>query len=370
MTEIEYSEEEKSALRGIFDLHDKNNSGTIPSSQLSTILEKIGRNSDEANDMLLLVDAETEGTITFQEFLSMLRKKDSETAALGEGPDPKVVEFLHILDEYRVKCEDEGNYLEAGRATKQLDTLKKQEGKRQEKALRARQLAERQDVQIAHNMQYAEFNSAWDKYLEEYDQMAQMYIQQMTERHATTLREFQEDLHRQLLKRPAKYSKELLDWRRRQNMLARQKNYAEAQKIKRIADVMEERERKSIDTENRKIFSRKESQLRKQQQSELQALLKRIEGRRREHIKQRNLDSKRLLQRNRNVQAVLEAKQSLESKKTNDSIKATLSMEGRSKRRSEQREPIAPQPKARRRKKRPQNEPLSVGGTENTFLTQ
>ena len=74
-------------------------------------------------------------------------------------------------------------------------------------------------------------------------------------------------------------------------MLARQKNYAEAQKIKRIADVMEERERKSIDTENRKIFARKEAQLRKQQQAELQALLKRIEGRRREHIKQRNLDS-------------------------------------------------------------------------------
>ena len=38
----------------------------------------------------------------------------------------------------------------------------------------------------------------------------------------------------------------------------RQKNYAEAQKIKRIADVMEERERKSIDTDNRKIFARKE----------------------------------------------------------------------------------------------------------------
>ena len=109
-----------------------------------------------------------------------------------------MIEFLHILDEYRVKCEDEGNYLEAGRAAKQLETLKKQEAKRQEKALRARQLAERQDVQIAHNMQYAEFNAAWDKYLEEYDQMAHMYIQQMTERHAVTLREFQEDLHRQV----------------------------------------------------------------------------------------------------------------------------------------------------------------------------
>jgi hypothetical protein len=37
-----------------------------------------------------------------------------------EGPDPKVVEFLRILEEYRVKCEEEGNYLEAGRAHKQL----------------------------------------------------------------------------------------------------------------------------------------------------------------------------------------------------------------------------------------------------------
>jgi len=43
-------------------------------------------------------------------------------------------------------------------------------------------------------------------------------------------------------------------------------------------------------------------------------LLKRIDSRRKEHIKQRNLDSKRLLQRNRNVQAVLlESKQSVEA---------------------------------------------------------
>ena len=172
----------------------------------------------------------------------------------------------------------------------------------------------------------------------------------------------------QLMKRPAKYSKELLDWRRRQNMLARQKNYAEAQKIKRIADVMEERERKSIDTENRKIFARKEAQLRKQQQSELQALLKRVEGRRREHIKQRNLDSKRLLQRNRNVQAVLEAKQSMEAKLANEKIRATLSEEGRSKRdHHRDRASLGLQPKKRKKKKKrvPGND---GGGT--TFLTQ
>ena len=46
---------------------------------------------------------------------------------------------------------------------------------------------EPQDVQVAHNMQYSDFNQAWDKYMDEYDQMAQMYIQQMTEKHAVNL---------------------------------------------------------------------------------------------------------------------------------------------------------------------------------------
>ena len=66
------------------------------------------------------------------------------------------MEFLRILEEYRRKCEAEGNYLEAGRAHQQLETLRKQEEKRQQKAVRARQIAERQDVQIAHNMQVRE----------------------------------------------------------------------------------------------------------------------------------------------------------------------------------------------------------------------
>lgn len=56
-------------------------------------------------------------------------------------------------------------------------------------------------------------------------------------------------------------------------------------------------------------------------QSELQALLKRIDARRKEHLKQRNLDSKRLLQRNRNVQTVLESKQTVEGLKITEEIK-------------------------------------------------
>ena len=66
--------------------------------------------------MLQDIDPDRVGTITFEQFVSLIH---SYAGGLpDEGPDPKVMEFLRILDEYRLKCEAEGNYLEAERATK------------------------------------------------------------------------------------------------------------------------------------------------------------------------------------------------------------------------------------------------------------
>lgn len=321
-TETRYSKEEISALRGIFALYDPDGTGEIQSNDLESLLQKIGLKAEAATDLIQRFAVEEGTTIDFQRFLEIVKAGQPEQP--GEQPDPKVIEFLRILDQYRAKCEAEGNYLEADRAHQQLEMLRRQEEKRQQNAVKARQLAERQDVQIAHNMQYTEFNSAWDKYLEEYDRMAQIYIQQMTERHAQNLLEFQRKLQSELVDKPPKWSRELLEWRRRQHMLARQKNYAEAQRIKKIANKLEDKERKGCEQDTGSAFARKEAQYRAQQQAELQALLKRIDARRKEHIKQRNLDSKRLLQRNRNVQAVLESKQAAEGQATFVEIRKNL----------------------------------------------
>ncbi|CAM9340994.1 unnamed protein product, partial [Phaeothamnion confervicola] len=227
----------------------------------------------------------------------------------------QVIEFLRILGEYRVKCEEEGDYLEAGRAHRQLEILRRQEVRRQQKAVRARQLGERQDVAAAHGMQFRDFDAAWDRYLAEYDRMAQAYVQQMTERHAVALLDMQQRLQREVADRAPKWSRELLEWRRRQHILARQRSYAEAQKVKKIADRLEEEERATAHEAHSLQLTRKETAFRLQQAAELRALLKRIDARRREHVKQRALDSKRLQQRNRNVQAVLESRQAVESQR-------------------------------------------------------
>ena len=300
-----FSGDEITVLQTLFNSCDPEGTGRIHINQLPGLLTKLGKTTD---DIINITEAasrvadDNEGQLRFDEFMSILEQIDNASEVPFEGPDPKVVEFLRILEEYRLKCEEEGNYLEAGRAHKQLSILRKQEEKRQQKAVRARQIAERQDVQLAHNMQFSDFNAAWDQYMEEYDNMAQMYIQQMTERHALVLLEFQKQLRQELLARPPKWSKELLEMRRKQHVAARNKQYAEAQKLKKVCDKVEESERKEMEAGQAINFAKKEAKYRLQQQAELQALLKRIECRRKEHIKQRNLDSKRLLQRNRNVQ--------------------------------------------------------------------
>lgn len=329
MNSQRYSEEELSLLRSLFETADAENIDFILINQLPGLLVKLGKNNDEIiniTEAASKIAQENEGRISFEDFTTLIENAEnaSESMAPFEGPDPKVIEFCRILEEYRVKCEEDGNYLEAARALKQLGVLRKQEEKRQQKAIRARQISERQDVQLAHNMQYSDFNQNWDKYMEDYDNMAQMYIQQMTERHALILLEYQKQLRQELLSKPPKWSKQLLDWRKRQHILARRKNYAEAQKIKRIADQAEEKEKQDMEQAQAVIFARKEAKFRQQQQAELQALLKRIEVRRKEHIKQRNIDSKRLLQRNRNVQSVLESKQTVEANKLNADMKKNI----------------------------------------------
>ncbi|KAL0592537.1 hypothetical protein ABG067_000101 [Albugo candida] len=338
--------DEMLALRAVFDMYDENASGKIAVTHLPVILGQI--RSDTANEHMAAFDAACNGQhhVSFDTFLSVLHShtkslttvfdtntstsEDLEHASDPLGDSTKVGEFISILEEYRLKCEQEGNYLEAQRADTQLQVLRTQEFKRQTKALKAKQMAERQDVQIAHNLQFHDFNQAWDQYLEQYDRMAAKYTQQMSQKHALELSDLREKLTQDSAERTPKFSKELIDWRRRQYRLAQQKKYAEAQKIKQFVDGMEQYERTKLGGDCHTGHSKKEAKLRQQHQAELQALCKRIEAKRTEHLNQRAVDSKRLLQRNRNVQTALESRQIVEATKKLHDLKNTYVSRNRS----------------------------------------
>lgn len=141
--------------------------------------------------------------------------------AMDDSADPRVTEFLKVLEEYRVKCEGEGNYEEASRCTDQLGAIRRAEEDRRLRALRAKHVQERQEAAAAHTVQYAQFNESWERYLAEYDAMAAVYVSQMSERHGGRVREFQAGLHAELVKKPVKAGREVLEWRNREAQLVK-----------------------------------------------------------------------------------------------------------------------------------------------------
>jgi hypothetical protein len=76
------------------------------------------------------------------------------------------------LEEHRKNCEQQGKYVEAEIAKNRLEELKVHEDKRQEEALRARQISEMLGVEEAHVLELKQFNMNWDKKMSEYEERA------------------------------------------------------------------------------------------------------------------------------------------------------------------------------------------------------
>ena len=130
------------------------------------------------------------------------------------------------------------------------------------------------------------------------------------ERHQGELREFQRKLLGKQQK--PKFSRELLNLRKIQEHLAKQKDYTEAHKMKLKSDALEAWElEKWRNLKQQEMFQR-EAKFKHRQQQELLALQKRIQTSREEQKKQRQMDLERLLQRYQNVKSELEAQQNLE----------------------------------------------------------
>ena len=65
------------------------------------------------------------------------QRSSSQKGVITISPDSKVLDFLRLLEEYRRKCEEEGNYSEAKKARSKFEELLKKETVRQKNNIRA-----------------------------------------------------------------------------------------------------------------------------------------------------------------------------------------------------------------------------------------
>eukprot|EP00347_Sterkiella_histriomuscorum_P006757 403351546 len=340
-----FTEDEIQNLKDIFDLFDKDRSGRIEMKDLEAIMTSLQRDPNEAKEMLRAVDPNHDDIITFEEFLGMMqqienkivsdpnnnqRRKEfqrnsSQKGVIQISPDSKVLDFLRLLEEYRRKCEDDGNYAEAKKARSKFDELLKKETVRQKNNIRAAQEHELQNIEAAQKAQFLEFSQAWDNYMSDYEATAYLSLEKLKEKHMLEFQQFQEKIRKEL-RAKMKFSKDLLELRDKEAKLVKMKRYEEAEKVKMKADLLEEFERNKLEAEMQAVVEKKESKLRHTQQLALAALLKRIQRDRNEQLKHRQQDSQRLIQRNKNILNDLLNKQNQETKKTLEHLKQTLGM--------------------------------------------
>ena len=132
----------------------------------------------------------------------------------------------------------------------------------------------------------------------------------MKEQHASSFERYLEQLEVEAQSKTPLWSKELKQIKKREKILAYQENYAEAQKVKVVADALQKDEEKKIMMARRDgTIAKKQASYQQKQEAEKQVLLKRVKSQRETNMKKRESDCKRLLQRNRNIQESLKSKQ-------------------------------------------------------------
>lgn len=154
----------------------------------------------------------------------------------------------------------------------------------------------------------------WDEYMSGFEQKSEQYMDEMRQTHEQQLVSLRKNLTDEIENKPKKWSKDLIDCRRSLENVAKQASsgqtqlYREAQQIKQVADALHEYEKDDMNSKFNSLLCAKVRNLEKKQQAEMAALAKKIDTKRREVTKKREVDTLRLQQRNRNIVKMLDAK--------------------------------------------------------------
>ena len=140
----------------------------IDSKDLETIMGSLQRDPAEVREFIDELGAE----VTFEQFIELMQKIENRIhmeptqeqqlqqpqQVTNIQADTKVLDFLRLLEEYRRKCEEQGNYAEARKARAKFEELLRKETQRQKNNIRAAQEQEVQNIEAAQKAQFLEFS--------------------------------------------------------------------------------------------------------------------------------------------------------------------------------------------------------------------
>lgn len=320
--EVQYQSQINS-IQQIFAAYDHEGTGKVLVERVPELIVSLGRELRLGREVARMLGINQTELVSFEEVVQTLKKVEESALSQPDNEMTTPLTLLKRLHAYRKHCESTGEYVEAQKARRKYEELRCKEEERQRRLVAQAQQHEMNEVEQAQKHQFLGFSAAWDKYMADYESTAFMSLERLKEQHSGEFATFQDKMRSQ--PKPTKFSRELLELRRKQEALAKLGQYEEAYKVKEAADHLEEWELARSASIVSDSARGAESRLRQQQTKALAALQKRVQRDRGEQIRHRQVDSQRLIQRNKNLKADLAKKQHLEFSRAEAAIKSIMS---------------------------------------------
>ena len=227
------------------------------------------------------------------------------------------------MNQLRVNAETSGDYTRAKMMKLRFAEFSRAEQQRQEQNMRLAQERELVNIESAQKLQFAEFSDAWDNYMREYESTAFELIEQLKIKQEQELALHEEQVSKAFLAKQSD-SKSLIEMRQQEKIFFSVKDFDRANAMRMMIKNQEVYETTNVEDNLQQMLLRESEKLRQKHQQSLQSLLKRIQRDREEQVKHRQIDSQRLIQRNKNLLQDILEKQALEQRRTAEFLKYAL----------------------------------------------
>lgn len=222
--------------------------------------------------------------------------------AMNNHPEPhETDQFLEALEATRLAHERSGRYEEADAHRQRAEALRKFEDDRRRQTHENQHREEVLNISEAHMHEMQDFEKSWDERHDEYERHAQNLMDVLAGRHQSELEVMIKKLEATVTPVSPKWSRDLLNLRKIQETLAKQKKYKEASEAQREASALEAKELALWEATRNAKIKKLMAQQEKKNELEMEGLRKRIASGREEQRHAMATEKNRLIQRYMNT---------------------------------------------------------------------
>lgn len=234
--------------------------------------------------------------------------------------DSTTFDTISELNNQRIGCEDNGDFMEASRIKEKIHRLGEEFYRRKLIELKNKHQNEKDQLENEFQRELNQCNDFWNNKIESYNEQSGSLEMELRQKHEQKLEGYQELLDEKV-RQVGKPSPEVLNLEYQIKRLVKDQRYKEAHALQKKCEELKNKCMQKIESATNNRKQHKIEHFIQQQENEMQALCYKIDTGREELIKSREKDYQKLVAKYRVLRENLDDSQILEFQKTEKTLK-------------------------------------------------